>query len=147
MSLDQRKLAVESIGFIDDARAANVMLELASDGSPVKGEAFAWLLRNLAGEWGKHDIGAGLKEKGIYDPEAIKVSASPVPVPPANSKLPPVSDILELKGHERLMSLGCLFGFSWIHHHCFLVVERSGMNRLRPTRGDSSPHLPDAHSI
>jgi putative heme-binding domain-containing protein len=98
LSLDQRKLAVESIGFIDDARAAEVMLELASAGSPVKGEATAWLLRNLAGEWAKHGIGAGLKERGIYDPDAIVVSASPVPVPPPNAGLPPVGDILKLVG-------------------------------------------------
>ena len=102
LSLDQRKFAVESIGFIDDARAANVMLELASGGSPVKGEATAWLLRNLAGEWGKYDIAKGLKEKGIYDPEAIVVTASPVPRPLADAKkLPPVSEILKLKGDTK----------------------------------------------
>ena len=98
LSSDQRKLAVESIGFIDDARAAEVMLELASNGSPVKGEATAWLMRNLAGEWAKYDIAEGLKEQGIYDPEAITVTASPVPEPPANAHLPPVADILQLKG-------------------------------------------------
>ncbi len=98
LTIDQRKLAVESIAFIDDARAANVMLELASEGSPVKGEATAWLLRNAAGEWGKHDIGVGLKEKGIYDPETIVVSASAVPAPPANAPQPKVAEILKLKG-------------------------------------------------
>jgi putative membrane-bound dehydrogenase-like protein len=98
LSLDQRKLAVESIAFIDDAHAAAVMLELASDGSPMKGEATAWLLRNLAGEWAKYDIAKGLKEKGIYDPESITISASPVPVPPAHTKLPPVAEILKLEG-------------------------------------------------
>lgn len=98
LSLDQRKLALESIAFIDDARAAQAMLDLASDGSPMKGDATAWLLRNLAGEWAKHDIAKGLKEKGIYDPEAIVVSASPVPDPPSNTKLPPVAEILKLEG-------------------------------------------------
>ena len=98
LSLEQRKLAVESIGFIDDARAAKVMLALASDGSPVKGEAIAWLLRNLAGEWAKHDIAKGLKEKGIYDPESVLVSPSPVPVPPANTKQPTVDQVLQLEG-------------------------------------------------
>ncbi|MFT5856194.1 MAG: putative membrane-bound dehydrogenase-like protein [Verrucomicrobiales bacterium] len=101
LSIERRKLAVESIGFIDDARAAKVMLELASDGSPVKAEAAAWLMRNLVGEWGKYGIGQGLKEKGIYDPEAITVNACPVPVPPDNAKLPPVADILKLKGDAK----------------------------------------------
>jgi putative membrane-bound dehydrogenase-like protein len=98
LSLEQRMLAVESIAFIDDARAAKVMLELASHGSPVKGAATAWLLRNLSGEWDKHDISEGLKEKGIYDSESITVSAFPVPDPPANAVLPPVADILKLVG-------------------------------------------------
>ena len=63
-----------------------------------QGEATAWLLRNLAGEWAKHDIAKGLKEKGIYDPETIAVSASPLPEPPADVELPSVSEILKLEG-------------------------------------------------
>lgn len=98
LSLDRRKLAVESIAFIDDARAAEVMLELASEGSPLKGEATAWLLRNLAGEWAKHGIAEGLKKKGIYDPDSIDVTPSPVPDPPTATNLPPVTEILKLPG-------------------------------------------------
>ena len=98
LSLEQRKLAVESIAFIDDAHAARVMLELASDRWPVKGDAIAWLLRNLSGEWAKHDIGKALKEKGIYDPATITVSASPVPAAPADARVPSIADILELDG-------------------------------------------------
>ncbi|MDA0811597.1 MAG: c-type cytochrome, partial [Verrucomicrobia bacterium] len=98
LPLDQRKFAVESLGFVDDARAASAMLELASPGSPLRGDATAWLLRNLSGEWAKYDIGKALKEKGIYDPATITVTASPVPAPPANAKLPPMADILKLEG-------------------------------------------------
>lgn len=96
LAQEQRKLAVESIGFIDDARAAHVMLDLASNGSPMKGEATAWLFRNLSGEWAKHDIGKGLKEKGIYDPAAIVVAASPMPEPAADAEQPNVDEILKL---------------------------------------------------
>ncbi|MFN0126185.1 MAG: PVC-type heme-binding CxxCH protein [Verrucomicrobiales bacterium] len=98
LPLDQRKFAAESLGFIDHARAAGVMLELASTGSALRGDATAWLLRNLSGEWAKYDIGKALKEKGIYNPETITVTASPVPPPPADAKLPPVPDILKLEG-------------------------------------------------
>ena len=111
LTLEQRKLAVESIGFIDDARAAEVMLDLASDGSSTKGEAATWLMRNMVGEWAKYGISKGLKEKGIYDPETVTVSASPVPRPPANSKLPPVADILKLKGdatHGKVTATRCI---------------------------------------
>ena len=95
---DQRKLAVESIGFIDDPHAAKAMLELASNGSPMKGEATAWLMRNLAGEWAKHDLAQGLKDQGIYDPDTIKVAASPVPEPPSDTGEPNVNEILKLQG-------------------------------------------------
>ena len=98
LSHDQRKLAVESIGFIDDAHAANTMLELASNRSPLKGEATAWLMRNLTGEWAKYDIAKGLKEKGIYDPAAIVVTASPLPEPTTDAKQPTVEEVLSLKG-------------------------------------------------
>ena len=98
LTLDQRQFAVESLGFIDDTRAANIMLDLASEGSPVKGEATAWLLRNLAGEWSKYDLAIGLKERGIYDPYSIVVRASPVPEPPADANLATVNQILKLKG-------------------------------------------------
>lgn len=98
LSLKQRKLAVESIAFIDDAHAARVMLELASYRSPIKGDAVAWLLRNYSGEWAKHDIGKALKEQGIYDPETITVNPSPVPAVPTNPKLPAIADILKLDG-------------------------------------------------
>ena len=100
LSSEQRRLAVESIGFIDDPRAANTMLDLAADGSPVQGEAIAWLLRNLTGEWAKHDISKGLKEKGIYDPDTIMVQASPVPPPSVNGKFH-VAEILKLRGDRK----------------------------------------------
>ena len=96
LTLDQRKFAVESIAFIDDARAARVMLKLAATGSPVKGEATAWLLRNAAGEWARYDLAKGLKDQGIYDPESIVISAAPVPTPP--DRAPAVEEILKLKG-------------------------------------------------
>jgi putative membrane-bound dehydrogenase-like protein len=98
LSLQQRKFAVESIGFIDDARAAAALLELASEGSPMRGDATAWLLRNLAGEWAKYDLAEGLKEKGIYDPDSIAVNPSPVPVLAEGAKRPSVTEILKLRG-------------------------------------------------
>lgn len=94
----QRKFAVESIAFIDDARAAEALLELASDGSTVKGDATAWLLRNLAGEWAKYDLADGLKKAGIYDPESITVNPSPLPDVPADAKRPSVAEVLKLSG-------------------------------------------------
>jgi putative membrane-bound dehydrogenase-like protein len=109
---EQRKFATESIGFIDDARAAHTMLELAADRSPVKGDAVAWLMRNLPGEWGKHDIAKGLKENDIYDPEAVIVIPSPLPAAPADAETPTVTEILKLQGDayrgERTTTTRCV---------------------------------------
>ncbi len=111
LSLEKRKFAVESIAFIDDARAAEVMLELATGQSALKGEAISWLLRNAAGEWAKHDVNRLLKDKGIYDPATIKVVAAPVPDSPDGAGLPPVAEILKLKGdvaRGRIAAARCL---------------------------------------
>jgi putative heme-binding domain-containing protein len=98
LALEKRKLALESIAFIDHADASKVMLEIASNQSPLKGQAIAWLLRNLTGEWAKHGISEGLKKKGIYDPDSITIVPAPIPVPPKDASSPKVKDILKLKG-------------------------------------------------
>ena len=98
LALEKRKLALESIAFIDDAHASQVMLEIGSNQSPLKAQAIAWLLRNVAGEWAKYGISEGLKEKGIYDPETITIVPAPIPIPPENASSPKVEEILKLKG-------------------------------------------------
>jgi putative heme-binding domain-containing protein len=74
------------------------LLELAAEGSPMKGDATAWLLRNLAGEWAKYDLAEGLKKTGIYDPESITVNPSPLPEIPDGANRPDVVGILKLRG-------------------------------------------------
>ncbi len=96
LSLEKRRFAVESIAFIDDEKAAKVMLELATPGSPLAGEATAWLMRNVTGEWSKYNLRAALKERNIYDPESLVISPSPVPLPAAPT--PEVNEILNLEG-------------------------------------------------
>ena len=60
LSLEKRKFALESIAFIDDPIAAEVMLEIASKPSPLKGQAVAWLLRNAVGEWAPLELNLSL---------------------------------------------------------------------------------------
>ncbi|NNC89952.1 MAG: c-type cytochrome [Akkermansiaceae bacterium] len=95
---EARKFAVESLAFIDDRKAVDALLALASRPSPVKADAAAWLLRNGTGEWAKYDLKAELKAKGIYDPDTITVTPVTVPEPPKTSKLPPLGEILAMKG-------------------------------------------------
>ena len=96
LSLEQRKFAIESIAFVDDEKAARIMLELASPGSSVEGEATAWLMRNVAGEWSKYNLREALREKKIYDPESLVISASTVPLPATPA--PDIDEILKLPG-------------------------------------------------
>ena len=100
LSLEKRKFALESLAFIDDKVASDAMLEIAAEPSEIKGQAVAWLLRNAAGEWAKHGVNEGLKEKGIYDPDAIAIIPSPIPTIPdnINATVPKVKDILKLEG-------------------------------------------------
>lgn len=92
----QRAFAVESLAFIDDRKSVDAMLELA-DESPAKGEAAAWLLKNGLGEWKKYDLGKELKERGIYDPDTIKVTPVAVAAPEGDPKFS-VQDTLKLTG-------------------------------------------------
>ena len=95
LSLDERKFSVESLAFIDDAHAAEAMIDLAREGSPVRGEATAWLLRNLPGEWSQYDLARRLAEERIFDPRSITVASAPVPVA---ERQPDLTEILSLRG-------------------------------------------------
>lgn len=101
LSLEKRKFALESLAFIDDKVASDAMLEIAAEPSEIKGQAVAWLLRNATGEWAKHGVNEGLKEKGIYDPDAIAIIPSPIPTTPdnINATVPKVKEILKLEGN------------------------------------------------
>jgi putative membrane-bound dehydrogenase-like protein len=94
-----RSLAVESLAFIDHKSSADAMIKLCADKSPVKAEAARWLLQRGTGEWQKYDISKALKETGIYDPDKIVVTPITVPEPPKESTLPPLAEILAMKGN------------------------------------------------
>ena len=79
---------MESLAFIDHRSAVDAMLALAAEGSPARGEAMNWLLRQGTGEWRKYNLARELKETGVYDPDKIRVSPVTVPDPP-RATLPP----------------------------------------------------------
>ena len=95
---EARKLAVESLAFINHRSSVDAMLALANN-PLTKGEATYWLLRNGLGEWKQHNIAAELKKRGIYDPSKIK--ATPVTVPVAAKPKFSVKDVLALKGDSK----------------------------------------------
>lgn len=93
---EARKLAVESLAFINHKSSVDTMLTLA-DNPLTKADATYWLLRNGLGEWKPYNIAAELKKRDIYNPDKIK--ATPVTVPAPNKKPKfSVKDVLALKG-------------------------------------------------
>lgn len=97
LSHPQQVFAVESLAFIDDASAAEAMLDLAAGDSPVKAEAGYWLFRLGTGVWKKFNLMPELKKRGIYDPEKIVVTPVSAPKPAQKPSFSP-ADVLALEG-------------------------------------------------
>lgn len=98
LSEKDRLAAVTALGFIPTKDSVTALLDLAQKSTGmVKTHALWWLLNYKDIRWQDHGVDAALKERGLYDPSTVAVAPSVVPEPPA-SKLPPVAQILALKG-------------------------------------------------
>ncbi|GAA5495713.1 hypothetical protein Rhal01_01892 [Rubritalea halochordaticola] len=100
LSKEQRMLAVETLSFINDRSAADALLDVAAADSSVKDWAAFWLLRRGTGEWAHMKLSKQLKERGIYDPENIKLSPIVVPAATPQDKLIKVEDVMKLTGDK-----------------------------------------------
>jgi putative membrane-bound dehydrogenase-like protein len=97
----ERRLALDTLAFIDVPAASQAMLALASPSSPFREMATWWLLNRLSNSWASHDLAPALKTAGIYDPDAIALQS--VVVPPAPDDLPvlDVASIVRLTGNAQ----------------------------------------------
>jgi putative heme-binding domain-containing protein len=93
----QRAFAVESLSFIDHRAAAMTLIDFASGDSPVKEEAKQWVLIRFKGSWEKFNLREELKQRGIYDPDKIVLTAIRVPEKPKSLSYQP-EEVLKLKG-------------------------------------------------
>lgn len=93
---EARKLAVDSIAFINAKESADALILLAADGSPVRDQASWWLRNRAEGEWASMNLTPILKEKGIIR-EPAKLVAVTVPAKPKEMKFT-TADVLKLKG-------------------------------------------------
>ncbi len=96
LSGEARKLAVDSLAFIKVRAAADAMIELAAEGSPVRDQAVWWLKNRNEGEWSSMGLQPLLAEKGIIGKE-IKLVPITVPLKPKELKFS-VEDVMKLKG-------------------------------------------------
>jgi putative membrane-bound dehydrogenase-like protein len=109
-----RKDALTAIGFNDGPEAAAAMLEAAvatkpaaagaavdpaataSPSSLVHATALWWLLNKKDGAWSAHGVAAALKDKGLYDPDAVALTSVSLPDPPPSTF--GIEDVLKLTG-------------------------------------------------
>ena len=84
LSLADRRLAIDTLAFINDPAASTAMVSLAQAGDPLREPATWWLLNRLSNSWADHGLRQALKTAGIYDPDAIVLREAIVPKPPAD---------------------------------------------------------------
>ena len=107
---DDRKAALVALAYAGTKEAVHGIVEAASKSSGmVKAHAVWWLLNRKGSLWADYELDAALKEKGIYDPATVEVVGMAVPAAP-ESKLPPIEDILKLRGDVnkgKLLATAC----------------------------------------
>ncbi len=92
----QRQLAVDTIAFIKSRASADALMDLASDNSPVKGQAQWWLTNRSEGEWASFNLTPEFEKHGLLQKEAPLAEIT-VPEKPASTKFT-VDEVLALKG-------------------------------------------------
>jgi putative membrane-bound dehydrogenase-like protein len=97
LSLADRRLALDTLAFINDPAASKAMLGLAEPSSALRDTAMWWLLNRLSNDWTDHGLLPALKTAGIYDPETIKLSEVVMP-PPSDRPELSIEEIVRLTG-------------------------------------------------
>jgi putative heme-binding domain-containing protein len=96
--MDERRLAMDTLAFIDDPAASKAMLALAEPDSAFKEQATWWLLNRMSSSWSEHGLRPILKTAGIYDPDAIVLREATVPRAAENLPTLSVVAIAKIKG-------------------------------------------------
>lgn len=98
LSIPARKAALVALGYTPERTAAQAVIQVAAKTKgPVKEDAVWWLMNKKDNHWKEFGVMNALKEQGVYDPDKVELFALTVAEPPP-SQLPPVKEILKLKG-------------------------------------------------
>jgi putative membrane-bound dehydrogenase-like protein len=98
LTVEERKLALDTLAFIPDASAAKAVLALAKDkASPLHDSIMWWLIKRSTDEWESFGIAEELKKEGIFDPESAKLVS--IVTPPAIPSAVKLADVLKLRGN------------------------------------------------
>jgi putative membrane-bound dehydrogenase-like protein len=98
LSPADRRMAIDTLAFIDGPAASKAMLGLAAPDSPSRELATWWLLNRLSSTWADHELRPALKAAGIYDPETVVLREVVVPKPPADLQELSVEEVVRLPG-------------------------------------------------
>jgi putative heme-binding domain-containing protein len=98
LSPADRRLALDTLAFINDPAASKAMLSLAQPESALRELATVWLLNRMSNDWADHGLRPALKTAGIYDPESLTLREMVVPRPPANLPELSIEDSARLTG-------------------------------------------------
>ncbi|MEI6870874.1 MAG: PVC-type heme-binding CxxCH protein [Verrucomicrobiota bacterium] len=80
--LESRKLMVTALAFIPTREAANAMIEVAlNKDAGQDAMALWWLMNRKTNTWASYELDAALKERGLYDPDNVTLTAVPMPDP------------------------------------------------------------------
>lgn len=109
LSVDQRKLAVDSIAFIKSKASAAALMDLAAQGSSVRDQALWWLMNRSEGEWADFKMRPELEQRGLIE-KPVELVEMTVPGKPSGTKYT-VADVMALKGDAargKLMGARCI---------------------------------------
>ena len=98
LSLADRRLALDTLAFVNDPAASKAMLGLAEADGPLREPATWWLLNRLSNDWAQHGLRPALKAAGIYDPDSVVLREAVVPPPPADLPQLSIDQIVRLTG-------------------------------------------------
>jgi len=99
----QRKLMMDALAFVKSPAAARAMVELAGTKTfPFQANATWWLFNRRGNDWMHFGLDELMKERGLYDPDKVQLTSVVMPDAAAGaSKLPPIADILKLRGDAK----------------------------------------------
>jgi putative membrane-bound dehydrogenase-like protein len=97
---EQRKQMLTALAFIPAREAATAMLDIAADPkSSSKATALWWLLNRKGNDWSSFELNNEMKQRGIYDPDKIQLTAVEIPLTPNGaSAFPSLAEVAKLQG-------------------------------------------------
>ena len=98
----QRLRALVALAFVRDPAAARAMVALAeAEDFPHRAMAAWWCLHRMSNEWQPFGLRELLRQRGIYDPEAVVIQPVSTPPAPPNPPKLTVAEVLQLQGDSR----------------------------------------------